>query len=58
MTLNTSISELRDLGLLNVNYPDDLRESVERAIVSWKAFCQLPKEEKCAFSFLEDNRRA
>lgn len=55
MTISTTINELRDLGLLNVNYPDDLRESVERAIASWKTFCQLPREEKCAFSFLEDN---
>lgn len=51
----TSIIDLRDLGFLNVDYPDDLREVVERAIASWKNFCQLPREEKRAFSFLEDN---
>ena len=39
----------------NVDYPDDLREIVKKAVVSWKTFCQLPREEKCAFSFLEDN---
>lgn len=47
--------ELRDLGLSNVDYPDDLRKTVDNAVASWKAFCQLPKEEKCAFSFLEDS---
>lgn len=55
MTITASINELRDLGLLNVDYPDDLRETVERAVASWKTFCQLPREEKSAFSFLEDN---
>ena len=55
MTMAASINELRNLGLLNVDYPNDLRETVERAVASWKAFCQLPREEKCAFSFLEDN---
>lgn len=55
MTQSTCLNELRDLGLLNVNYPDDLRVSVERATDSWKSFCQLLREEKCAFSFLEDN---
>lgn len=53
--VNTSINELRELGLLNVDYPDDLRATVERAVASWKVFCQLPRDEKCAFSFLEDN---
>ena len=55
MTMTTSINELRDLGLLNVDYPDDLRKAVERAVASWKTFCQLPRAEKCAFAFLEDN---
>lgn len=53
--MTTSINELQDLGLLNVDYPEDLREAVERAVASWKTFCELPREEKCAFSFLEDN---
>lgn len=53
--MTTAIGELRDLGLLNVDYPDNLRTTVENAVASWKAFCQLPRSEKCAFSFLEDN---
>jgi isopenicillin N synthase-like dioxygenase len=55
MTITTSINELRNLGLLNVDYPDDLRKAVERAVASWKTFCQLPRAEKCVFAFLEDN---
>lgn len=51
----TAINELRDLGLVNVDYPSSLRESVENAVASWKNFCQLPRDEKCAFNFLEDN---
>lgn len=54
MTIASSINELRDLGLLNVDYPNDLREAVESTVASWRTFCQLPREEKCAFSFLED----
>lgn len=53
--MTTSINELRDLGHVNVDYPEDLREAVESAVASWKAFCSLPREEKCAFNFLEDN---
>lgn len=53
--MTTHLTELKNLGLLNVDYPDDLREAVENAVASWKSFCKLPKEEKCAFSFLEDN---
>lgn len=53
--MTTSTNELQASGLVNVNYPDDLRESVENAVASWKEFCQLPREEKCAFRFLEDN---
>jgi isopenicillin N synthase-like dioxygenase len=54
MNMTTSLNDLRELGLLNVDYPEDLRESVELAVASWKDFCQLPREEKCAFSFVED----
>ncbi len=50
-----SINEMGELGLVNVDYPEDLREAVERAVASWKSFCHLPREEKCAFTFLEDN---
>lgn len=53
--MTASIDELRDLGLINVDYPNLLRESVEKAVASWKDFCRLPREEKCAFTFLEDN---
>jgi isopenicillin N synthase-like dioxygenase len=49
------IHELCDLGLVNVDYPDDLRSAVENAVASWKSFCHLPREDKCAFTFLEDS---
>lgn len=54
MTITTSLNELRDSGFINIDYPNDLREAVVNAVTSWKKFCQLPREEKCAFSFLED----
>ena len=38
--MTTYINELRDLGLLNVDYPNDLRETVEKAVASWKTFCR------------------
>lgn len=53
--MSVSIDELRDLGLVNIDYPENLRVAVENAVASWKAFCHLPKEEKCAFTFCEDN---
>ncbi|MBA3238157.1 MAG: hypothetical protein H0T62_07415 [Parachlamydiaceae bacterium] len=48
------INQLRSQGLVNVDYPETLRNSVKRAVTSWKDFCDLPKEEKCAFALLED----
>ncbi len=53
MTISTN--ELRNLGLLNLEYPFNLREAVERAVTSWKSFCHLSREEKNAFTFFEDN---
>lgn len=55
MTMTISINQFRDEGFLNVDYPADLRETVENAVASWKTFCQLSREEKHAFSFLEDS---
>lgn len=51
----TSTDDLKTRGLLNVDYPENLRTAVEHAVASWKEFCRLPREEKCAFAFLEDN---
>lgn len=53
--MSMSIQELCELGFVNVDYPENLREAVEKAVASWKSFCQLPREEKLAFSFLEDS---
>lgn len=50
-----SINELRELGLVNIDYPGKLRETVHTAVASWKNFCRLPKDEKNAFAFLEDS---
>jgi isopenicillin N synthase-like dioxygenase len=49
------IHELRRDGLVNVDYPEDLRGIVENAVLSWKAFCNLSKEDKCTFAFQEDH---
>lgn len=54
--MHTSIDELRALGLVNIDYPEDLRQTVIKAVDSWINFCRLPQEEKCAFTFLEDDR--
>ena len=49
-----SVASLRESGILNVNYPEDLRGAVSTAVESWRKFCQLPKEEKCLFNFVLD----
>lgn len=53
--MSVSVDEMRDLGLVNVDYPADLREAVGKAVASWKGFCELSKEDKCSFAFLEDS---
>lgn len=53
--MTTSIRELHEIGLIQVDYPDDLRITVENAITSWKDFCCLSRQEKNAFTFLEDS---
>lgn len=51
----TAAAELKEIGLVSLEYPQDLREAVLNAVASWKEFCQLPRDEKCVFQFLEDN---
>lgn len=53
--MTIAIHELHESGHVNVNYPEPLREAVVHAVSSWKEFCHLPKEEKCAFKFQEDS---
>lgn len=53
--MSVSMDEMRDLGLVNVNYPAELREAVSKAVASWKGFCNLSREDKCSFAFLEDS---
>lgn len=55
MNDSLSVQALSQHGLINVDYPEPLREAVTNAVRSWKEFCSLPKEEKCAFTFLEDS---
>lgn len=50
----TAINDLQEKGLINVDYPENLRIAVENAVASWKDFCKLPTQEKCAFAFVED----
>lgn len=38
-------------GLINVQYPNNLRKSVEDAVLSWKKFCSLPKKVKTDFQY-------
>lgn len=52
--MDTTLTELKELGLINVDYPNPLRSAVDRAVHSWMEFCRLPREEKLAFNFIED----
>lgn len=40
------MSDLKTRGFVSVDYPKYLRDSVERAVQSWKEFCLLPLEVK------------
>lgn len=53
--MTVSMNELSELGLVNVDYPLNLREAVNKAVASWKDFCKLSRDDKCAFAFLEDS---
>lgn len=53
--MSHAIQELNQSGLVNVDYPADLRSAVVNAVHSWRAFCDLPREEKNVFAFLEDS---
>lgn len=48
-------ASLQASGIVRVNYPPSLRSAVENAVSSWKEFCSLSKDDKEAFSFLEDS---
>lgn len=49
----TAIEQLKESGLVNVNYPADARIAVENAIISWKKFCKLNAALKQQFGFVE-----
>lgn len=53
--MTTVVEEISRYGLVNVDYPDALRDTVHHAVASWKDFCSLSRDEKCAFTFLEDS---
>ncbi len=46
-----SIGDLEMKGLVRVSYPADLRQSVERAVESWKSFCALPEATRKLFPY-------
>ena len=52
--MTVCMQELRELGLVNVEYPSAARAAVETAVESWKKFCDLPRETKGKFVYLED----
>jgi len=41
---------------LYVSYPEDLRKGVEDAVVAWKAFCALPRDQKLKFPYDPDSK--
>ncbi len=40
------IEDLATAGFVTMRYPSELRDAVEAAVASWKAFCALPAETK------------
>jgi isopenicillin N synthase-like dioxygenase len=48
---NTSIKDLASKGLVSVQYPPELRASVEKAVAAWEAFCKLPEEIRTQFPY-------
>ena len=48
---DNAIGELKEKGRVYVSYPQALRLGVEEAITAWKAFCELPVEQKQKFHF-------
>ncbi len=49
----SSINELEEQGLVNVDYPQEPRLAVENAVASWMKFCTLPSNIKNRFGFVE-----
>ena len=51
METKYSVRDLETKGLVRVPYPLDLRQSVERAVESWKNFCALPESTRAKFPY-------
>lgn len=51
--MTSTMQNLKNIGLVNVVYPNEPRIAVENAVASWKKFCSLPKETKHKFPFIE-----
>ncbi len=51
-----NFDDLQTLGRLYVSYPEDLRKGVEEAVAAWKAFCELPREQKLNFPYDPDTK--
>lgn len=41
-----NIENLKTKGFVSISYPTNLRKAVKKTVVSWKEFCDLPKEVK------------
>lgn len=49
--MQNAIADIQTTGFINIPYPPELRRAVERAVVSWKAFCSLPQEIRSRFPY-------
>jgi isopenicillin N synthase-like dioxygenase len=49
--MQSSFNSLKEAGFINVEYPEDLRRSVSKAIDAWKRFCALPESVKVQFPY-------
>ena len=51
MIENLSVAELERKGLARISYPVELRSGVERAVESWKSFCDQPEAVRSLFPY-------
>ena len=54
MDVSMAVAELQNGRPANIVYPYELRHQVLIAVAAWKRFCQLPKERKQKFVYVDD----
>lgn len=49
-----SVGSLLSTGLVNVDYPSEPRRVIEKAVESWRKFCELPEAVKKNFEYKDE----